>query len=78
MVYVVDKHGKPLMPTEKHSMVKHFLEDGLAVPICNNPFTIRLKYESKHYTQNLDFGKGKGEIKNGGHGKTSKLNSEGV
>ena len=56
MVYVVDRHGKPLMPTKKYGRVKHLLEEGLAVPICNKPFTIKLKYESRRYTQNLYLG----------------------
>lgn len=50
-VYVVDKHGKPLMPTKRFGKVRHLLDDGKAVVISTKPFTIRLKYESTHYTQ---------------------------
>lgn len=50
-VYVVDKHGKPLMPTKRFGKVRHLLDDGKAVVINTKPFTIRLKYESTHYTQ---------------------------
>lgn len=50
-VYIVDKHGKPLMPTTRFSHVRKLLKEGKAVAISNNPFTIRLKYDSTHYTQ---------------------------
>lgn len=50
-VYVVDKHGKPLMPTKRFGNVRHLLDDSKAVVISTKPFTIRLKYESTHYTQ---------------------------
>lgn len=50
-VYVVDKHGKPLMPTKNHCKVRHLLEDGKAVAISSNPLVIRLKYNVKGYTQ---------------------------
>lgn len=50
-VYVVDKHGKPLMPTQRFGKVRHLLNEGEAVAINTKPFTIRLKYESTHYTQ---------------------------
>lgn len=50
-VYVVDKHGKPLMPTKRFGKVRHLLNNSKAVVINTKPFTIRLKYESTHYTQ---------------------------
>ena len=56
VVYVVDKHGKPLMPTKRFGKVRHLLETGKAVAISNYPFTIRLKYESTHYTQDIYVG----------------------
>lgn len=52
-VYVVDKHGKALMPTTRYRHVRKLLKSGKAVAICNKPFTIRLKYESSTYTQDL-------------------------
>ena len=51
LVYVVNKKGKPLMPTIRFDKVKKLLKSGKAVPICNNPFTIRLKYKKER----LDF-----------------------
>ncbi len=50
-VYIVDKHGSPLMPTTRFGHVRKLMKAGKAVPISNDPFTIRLKYESTHYTQ---------------------------
>lgn len=50
-VYVVDKHGKPLMPTKNHCKVRHLLDEKRAVAIGNNPLVIRLKYEVSGYTQ---------------------------
>ena len=56
LVYVVNKKGKPLMPTTRFDKVRKLLKSGKAVPICNNPFTIRLKYEVNDYTQQLTLG----------------------
>ena len=56
MVYVVSKSGKPLMPTDRHKHVKYLLKNNLAVPICNNPFTIRLKYDTSNVVQSLTLG----------------------
>lgn len=50
-VYIVDRRGKPLMPTTRFGHVRKLLKEGKAVAISNNPFTIRLKYDSTHYTQ---------------------------
>ncbi len=50
-VYVVDKHGKPLMPTKNHCKVRHLLDEKKAVAIGNNPLVIRLKYDVPGYTQ---------------------------
>lgn len=50
-VYVLNKHGKPLMPTTRFGHVRRLLKKGKAVAVSNNPFVIRLKYDSTHYTQ---------------------------
>ena len=47
-VYVLDKHGKPLMPTTRYGHVRRMLQAGEAVAVSTKPFTIRLKYESTH------------------------------
>ena len=50
-VYIVDKHCKPLMPTTRFGHVRKLLKEKKAVPICNSPFTIKLKYDVPGYTQ---------------------------
>lgn len=56
MVFVVDKHGKPLMPTTRYRHVRILLKNHLAVPISNLPFTIKLKYDVEGITQKLYLG----------------------
>lgn len=56
MVYVLNKDGQPLMPTDRHGKVKHLLKSGKAKVVKRCPFTIRLLYESTNYTQNLTLG----------------------
>lgn len=56
MVYVLNKQGKPLMPTTRYGKVRRLLKEGKAVPVSNNPFTIRLKYEVENITQNIFIG----------------------
>lgn len=56
-VYVLDKHGKPLMPTTRYGHVRRLLKNRQAVAVCNTPFTIRLKYEPvTHETQDIIVG----------------------
>ena len=40
-VYVVDKHGKALMPTTRYRHVRKLLKSGKAVAICNKLFGSR-------------------------------------
>lgn len=56
MVYVLNKDGQPLMPTNKHGKVKHLLKDGKAKVVRRCPFTIKLLYETSNYTQHLTLG----------------------
>lgn len=56
MVYVLDINGQPLMSTNRHGKVKHLLRSGQAKVVKRCPFTIKLLYESTHYTQNLTLG----------------------
>ena len=56
MVYVLDKDGKPLMPTKRHGKVRRLLRDGLAVVVRRTPFTIRLLFDTTHYKQNVTLG----------------------
>ncbi len=52
-IYVLDKDGKPLMPTEHAGKVRRMLSDGSAVIAGHTPFTVRLTYDTTHYVQPL-------------------------
>lgn len=56
MVYVLNKDGQPLMPTNRHGKVRHLLKDGKAKVIKRCPFTIQLLYSSTNYTQPISLG----------------------
>ena len=53
MVYVLDKNGQPLMPTDRHRKVRLMLQSGQAKVIKRCPFTIQLNYDSGHQTQEI-------------------------
>ena len=46
-VYVLDKNGQPLMPTQRFGKVRRLLRDKQAKVVRSCPFTIRLLYEPK-------------------------------
>lgn len=46
MVYILNKKGKPLMPTTRCGHVRKLLDAKKAVVVKTNPFTIRLKYDT--------------------------------
>ena len=56
MVYVLDKDGKPLMPTNRHGKVRHQLKDKKAVVAKREPFTIQLLYDSPGFVQPVHLG----------------------
>ncbi|MBR2306028.1 MAG: HNH endonuclease [Fibrobacter sp.] len=56
MVYVVNKHGKPLMPTRRHGRVRRLIKTGLAVVINYHPFTIQLTYDTPDGVQEVTLG----------------------
>ena len=56
MVYVLNKEGNPLMPTERYGKIRRMLRDGQATVVRRCPFTIRLMYESTTHTQNITLG----------------------
>lgn len=56
MVYVLNKNGQPLMPTENHAKVRILLKSGKAKVVNRCPFTIQLLYESTNYTQKVTLG----------------------
>ena len=56
MVYVLNQHGQPLMPTENHAKVRILLKSGKARVVKRCPFTIQLLYRSTEYTQDISLG----------------------
>ena len=56
-VYVLDRKGRPLMPTRRFGHVRRLLKTKKAVVVSTKPFTIRLKYDpDTHITQELILG----------------------
>lgn len=56
MVYIINKDGKPLMPTKRHGKVKHLLRSGKAKVVQRTPFTIQLLYQATSYVQDVTLG----------------------
>ena len=56
MVYVLNKNGQPLMPTERHGKVRRMLRDGKAHVVRLEPFTIQLDYSSGEQIQEISLG----------------------
>ena len=56
MVYVLDREGKPLMPTERTAWVAYALRHGEAKVVRREPFTIQLLRDSTHHVQEVTLG----------------------
>jgi hypothetical protein len=56
MVYVINKQGTPLMPTERFGKVRRMLKNSLAHVVRRIPFTIQLDYETTDFTQPVTLG----------------------
>ena len=56
MVYVLNKYGKPLMPTTRYGRVRRLLRKGLAVVVDYRPFTIQLTYVTPNGVQEVSLG----------------------
>lgn len=52
-VYVLNKDGKPLMPTTRGGHVRHLLKEQKARVVRAKPFTIQLLYETNDVVQPL-------------------------
>ena len=50
LVYVLNHHGKPLMPCSP-TRARHLLKDGKAKVVRRDPFAIKLRFGSSGYTQ---------------------------
>lgn len=55
-VYVLNKDGKPLMPTTRGGHVRHLLKEQKARVVRAKPFTIQLLYETDDAVQLLYLG----------------------
>lgn len=55
-IYVLDKDGKPLMPTKRAGKIRKMLADGRAVVVQHTPFAVRLTYDTKRYLQPVTLG----------------------
>ena len=56
MVYVLNKYGEPLMPTERLGRVRHLLKSHKAIIVNYHPFTVKLTYECPNRTQEVSLG----------------------
>ena len=56
MVYVLNRYGEPLMPTERPGRVRHLLKERKAVIVNYRPFTIKLTYTCPDQTQEVSLG----------------------
>ena len=56
MVYVLNKEGNPLMPTERLGRVRCLLKEHKAIIVQYHPFTIKLTYDCPNRTQDVSLG----------------------
>ena len=56
MVYVLNKYGKPLMPTTRYGRVRRLLRKSHAVVVDYRPFTIQLTYDTPNGVQEASLG----------------------
>ena len=56
MVYVLNKNGQPLMPTERHGKIRILLKQRKAKIVKRCPFTVKLLYETADYVQPVTLG----------------------
>lgn len=56
LVYVLNKNGQPLMPTERLGKVRRLLKQNLAKVVKRCPFTIQLLYKTTAFAQEVTLG----------------------
>lgn len=56
MVYVLNKNGKPLMPTKRYAKIRILRKKGLIKVVKRKPFTVQLLYDVKDITQDITLG----------------------
>ena len=70
-VYIINKNGQPLMPC-KPQKARKLLNEGKAVIVKYEPFTIQLKYGSAGYKQSVSLGIDTGSVHIGASASTEK------
>ena len=56
MVYVLNKDGKPLMPTKRYAKIRILRKRGLLKIVSVKPFIVQLLYDTKNITQDVTLG----------------------
>ena len=56
MVYVINQHGQPLMPTKRYAKIRRMLKSGKAKVVNRCPFTVKLLYETGDKVQSTSLG----------------------
>lgn len=56
MVYILNKNGQPLMPTNRYAKVRILLKHKKATVVNSKPFTIQLLYDVTEYKQLITLG----------------------
>ena len=56
MTYIIDRDGKPLMPTKRGNMVRHLLKSGVAKVVRYEPFTVMILRDVGHCVQAVTLG----------------------
>jgi len=53
-IFIIGKNGERLMPTVRCGRVRHLLQDGKAIIVKHDPFTVQLTYGSNEYVQDIE------------------------
>lgn len=56
MVYVLNRNGQSLMPTNRYAKVRVLLKESKAKVVNSKPFTIQLLYEAVDFVQQTTLG----------------------
>lgn len=62
MVYVLNRDGKPLMPTKRYAKIRILRKRGLLKVISAKPFTVQLLYDTKNIIQDVTLGMDSGYL----------------
>ena len=56
MVYVLNKKGQPLMPTNRYAKIRILLKEKKAKVVNSKPFTVQLLYDTTEFVQQTTLG----------------------